>query len=51
MNSKPLLISCQTRKIDAVSNATEKTITLLKERRAALISAAVTGQIAIEGAA
>jgi type I restriction enzyme S subunit len=44
-------ISHETRKIDAVSDATEKTITLLKERRAALISAAVTGQLAIEGAA
>ncbi len=34
-------------KIDKLANATERSITLLKERRSALIAAAVTGQIAI----
>jgi type I restriction enzyme S subunit len=34
-----------TAKLDAVRTATERTIALLKERRAALIAAAVTGQI------
>jgi len=34
-----------TAKLDAVRDATERTIVLLKERRAALIAAAVTGQI------
>jgi type I restriction enzyme S subunit len=37
-------------KIAAVYAATERTIVLLKERRAALISAAVTGRIDIQGA-
>lgn len=37
-------IAAETRKLDAIRTATEKTITLLKERRAALITAAVTGQ-------
>jgi len=40
-------ISRETSKIDAVRDATEKTITLLKERRSALITAIVTGQISI----
>jgi type I restriction enzyme S subunit len=35
----------ETRKIDAFAMATEKTIQLLQERRTALISAAVTGQL------
>lgn len=35
----------ETAKLDALRFATERTITLLKERRAALIAAAVTGQI------
>ena len=34
--------------IESVKNATELTITLLKERRAALIAAAVTDQINVE---
>ena len=38
-------IAEQTAKLDALRFATERTVTLLKERRAALIAAAVTGQI------
>jgi len=38
-------IAVVTAKLDAVRRATERTIALLKERRAALIAAAVTGQI------
>ncbi len=38
-------IARETAKLDAMRAATERTITLLKERRAALIGAAVTGQI------
>jgi type I restriction enzyme, S subunit len=38
-------INKETTKLDALSEATERTIDLLKERRAALIAAAVTGQI------
>jgi type I restriction enzyme S subunit len=41
----------ETAKLDIVRNATECTIALLKERRAALIGAAVTGQIDVEAAA
>jgi type I restriction enzyme S subunit len=37
-------------RLDALRTATERTIALLKERRAALISAAVTGQIDVNGA-
>jgi type I restriction enzyme S subunit len=44
-------IKQETQKIDAFALATEKTITLLQERRSALISAAVTGQIEIGGKA
>jgi type I restriction enzyme S subunit len=44
-------ISAQTAKLDALRAATERTIALLKERRAALIAAAVTGQIKVEEAA
>ena len=40
-----------TAKLDALGFATERTIALLKERRAALIGAAVTGQIHVESAA
>lgn len=40
-------ISGETAKLDALRAATERSIALLKERRAALISAAVTGQIHI----
>jgi len=38
-------------KLDALSAATERTIALLKERRAAVIAAAVTGQLQIPEAA
>lgn len=38
-------IAAETAKLDALRAATERTIALLKERRAALISAAVTGRI------
>jgi type I restriction enzyme S subunit len=44
-------ISTETAKIDRLRAATENSITLLKERRAALITAAVTGQIDIPEAA
>jgi type I restriction enzyme S subunit len=44
-------ITRETSKIDDVRAATERTIVLLMERRAALISAAVTGQIDVEAAA
>lgn len=40
-------VSMETAKIDALRQAAERTIGLLKERRAALITAAVTGKIAI----
>lgn len=40
-------ISNETSKIDALRLATEHTITLLKERRAALIAAVVTGKIKV----
>jgi type I restriction enzyme S subunit len=40
-------IAKETAKLDALRNATERTIALLKERRAALIAAAVTGQIEV----
>lgn len=38
-------IARETAKLDAVRAATERTISLLKERRSALIAAAVTGQL------
>src|ERR1041385_1596705 len=41
----------ETEKLDAVRVATERTIALLKERRSALIAAAVTGQLDMEAAA
>jgi type I restriction enzyme, S subunit len=46
------VLNCQvcrrgTNKIDAASVATQRTISLLRERRAALIAAAVTGLIEI----
>jgi type I restriction enzyme S subunit len=44
-------ISAETTKIDRLRAATEHSITLLKERRSALIAAAVTGQIDIPEAA
>ena len=39
-------IAAETGKIDALRAATERTIALLKERRAAIIAAAVTGKLA-----
>jgi hypothetical protein len=39
--------SSATAKLDALRSSTERTIHLLKERRSALISAAVTGTLAI----
>jgi len=44
-------ITAETGKIDRLRVATENSIALLKERRAALIAAAVTGQIEIPEAA
>lgn len=44
-------IATETAKIDRLRAATERSITLLKERRGALIAAAVTGQIDIPEAA
>ena len=41
-------IANQTRKLDRLRAATERTTILLKERRATLIAAAVTGQIAVD---
>jgi len=43
-------IAAETTKLDAIRPATERTIALLNERRAALIAAAVTGQIDVGGA-
>ena len=40
-------IATATAKLDVLRSATERTITLLKERRAALIAAAVTGRLHI----
>lgn len=44
-------IARETAKLDAVRAATERTIVLLKERRSALIAAAVTGQLDVGAAA
>ena len=44
-------IAAKTARLDALAAATERTIALLKERRAALIAAAVTGQLQIPEAA
>ncbi len=38
-------ITAETRRLDALRNATERTITLLKERRSALITEAVSGKL------
>lgn len=46
-----LHIARETAKLDAVRSATERTIVLLKERRSALIAAAVTGQLDVGAAA
>jgi len=43
-------IQRETAKLDALRAATERTISLLKERRAALITAAVTGKLDVQGA-
>lgn len=40
-------IAAETAKLDALSAATQRTIVLLKERRAALIAAAVTGKVSL----
>jgi type I restriction enzyme S subunit len=42
-------IAAETAKLDALRSATDRTITLLKEHRAALIAAAVTGKINVQG--
>ena len=44
-------IARETAKLDAVRAATERTIALLKERRSALVAAAVTGQLDVGAAA
>ena len=44
-------IANETRRLDELCAATERTTALLKERRAALIAAAVTGQIDLESTA
>lgn len=44
-------IDRETAKLDSVRAASDRTIALLKERRSALIAAAVTGQIDVEAAA
>ena len=44
-------IARETAQLDAVRDATERTIAMLKERRAALIAAAVTGQLDVGAAA
>lgn len=44
-------IARETKKLDAVRAATERTIALLKERRSALIAAAVTGELDVGAAA
>lgn len=41
-------VQVETEKLDALAAATERTIALLQERRSALISAAVTGQLDIK---
>lgn len=41
-------IMVETKKLDSLASATERTIALLRERRSALISAAVTGQLTKE---
>ena len=44
-------VSHEAERIDALVNKTERSIELLKERRSALITAAVTGQIDLREAA
>ena len=43
-------IAAETAKLDALRGATERTVALLKERRAALIAAGVTGKLHVPGA-
>ena len=43
-------LDTETAKLDSLKLESERAIALLKERRAALISAAVTGQIDVRGA-
>ena len=43
-------IAAETAKLDALRSATERTIALLKERRAAFIAAAVTGRLDVQRA-
>jgi type I restriction enzyme S subunit len=43
-------IAAETAKLDALREATERSVSLLRERRAALIAAAVTGQLEIAAA-
>jgi type I restriction enzyme S subunit len=38
-----------TKRIGSIASKTERSITLLKERRSALVTAAVTGQIDLRG--
>jgi type I restriction enzyme S subunit len=47
-NAIHAFIRRETRKLDLLKEATQRTIKLLQERRTALISAAVTGQISVE---
>jgi type I restriction enzyme S subunit len=42
-------VAAETTKLDALRSATERTIALLKERRSALIAAAVTGKLDVQG--
>ena len=44
-------LDCETARLDELAAKTRETIALLKERRAALVTAAVTGQIDVEDAA
>jgi type I restriction enzyme, S subunit len=43
-------IAAETSKLDVLRAATERTIALLRERRTALIAAAVTGKLDVQGA-
>lgn len=43
-------IDNETKKLDALRASAERAVTLLEERRSALITAAVTGQIDVRGA-
>jgi type I restriction enzyme S subunit len=43
-------IAAETAKLDALRSATERTIALLRERRTALIAAAVSGKLDVQGA-